>query len=176
MIQERLSNKVLLVDPLKCDGCRDCEKACAEKHAGNRKIGLKRIQIMGTGDGTFFVPSTCRQCVEPPCMSVCPKGAISRDPQLERVVVDTKLCVGCTMCVSACPSGSMTFAHDLGLPYKCDLCDGDPQCVQACGKKAIQYVESNRLHHVRVRESARAMLGGRVRPRERMLQTMKEGE
>ncbi len=176
MIQERLSNKVLLVDPLKCDGCRDCEKACAEKHAGNRKIGLKRIQIMGTGDGTFFVPSTCRQCVEPPCMSVCPKGAISRDLQLERVVVDTKLCVGCTMCVSACPSGSMTFAHDLGLPYKCDLCDGDPQCVQACGKKAIQYVESNRLHHTRVRESARAMLGGRVRPRERILQAMKEGE
>jgi anaerobic carbon-monoxide dehydrogenase iron sulfur subunit len=169
-MQENISNKVLLVDPFKCDGCRKCETACAQKHAGNRKIGMKRIDVMGTGDGneSFFVPSTCRQCVEPPCMAVCPKSAIGRDHRLERTVIDTKLCVGCAMCVSACPSGSMTFAHDLGLPYKCDLCDGDPQCVGVCEKKALEYVESNRLHYPRVRQSARAMLGGRCRPTDRM--------
>ncbi len=168
-MEAKVSNKVLLIDPLKCDGCKECETACAQKHAGNRKIGLKRIEVMGTGDGSFFVPSACRQCVEPPCMAVCPKKAISRDLHLERVIIDTKLCVGCAMCVSACPTGSTTFAHDLGLPYKCDLCDGNPECVRVCEKKALTYVESDRLHYPRVRQYARTMLGSLCRPRDRML-------
>ncbi len=168
MTQTATDSKVLVADPLKCDGCKECEAACVLRHAGNRKIALKRIEVMGSGDGNFYVPSTCRQCTEPPCMSVCPRNAISRDPNLDRVVIDTKQCVGCAMCVSACPTGSMAFAHDLGLPYKCDLCDGEPQCVRVCEKGALKYSASDRLHYPRIRESARTILGAFSRQRARV--------
>ncbi len=151
-----MNTKVLVIDPLKCDGCRECEAACAGRHAGNRRIARKRIEVIGgsNGHGNLFVPSTCQQCSDPPCMAVCPKNAIRRDPDLQRVVLDTTLCVGCTMCVSACPTGSMAFARDLGLAYKCDLCDGDPQCVRVCDKKALVYGESYKIHSLRLRQSA----------------------
>ncbi len=155
-----MKSKALHIDPVKCDGCRECETACAARHTGNRKIAQKRIGVFesspggGSGRGAFFVPSTCQQCVDPPCLAICPKKAIRREHDPDRVVLDTSLCVGCTMCVSACPTGSMSFAHDVGLPYKCELCDGDPQCVRACERKALEYLPSYRLHHPRVRQSA----------------------
>ncbi len=155
-----MNSRVLRIDPSRCDGCRECETACATKHAGNRKIARKRIEVVASGgDARLFVPSTCQQCVDPPCMAVCPKNAISRDPALGRVVLDTSLCVGCTMCVSACPTGSMAFAHDLGLPYKCELCGGNPECVRVCEKKAVEYVESHRLHQLRARQSVGRLFG-----------------
>ena len=151
-----MASKVLLIDPFKCDGCKECETACAARHAGYRRIARKRIEVMGTGadDGNFFVPFTCQQCVDAPCMAVCPKNAITRDLDLARVVVDTSLCVGCTMCVSACPTGSMAFAHDLGFPYKCELCDGEPQCVRVCKPKALEYVEPYRFQSQRRQQTA----------------------
>lgn len=156
-----MSSRVIKIEPFKCNGCRKCETACALKHAGNRKSALSRIHVMGSGlaDDGFFVPSTCQQCTEPPCMVACPKNAIRRDSALERVVIDTSLCVGCAMCVSACPTGSMAFAHDLGLPFKCELCDGDPECVRVCEKRALEYVEASGLHRPRIRESAGKFLG-----------------
>ena len=160
-----MKSRALHIDPLKCDGCRECETACATRHKGSRKIARKRIGILGGGPGngdekgTFFVPSTCQQCVDPPCMAICPKNAIRRDSDPERVVLDTSLCVGCTMCVSACPTGSMAFAHDVGLPYKCELCDGDPECVRVCERRALEYRPAYKLHHPTVRQSALRLLG-----------------
>jgi Fe-S-cluster-containing hydrogenase component 2 len=48
----------------------------------------------------------------------------------------------------------MGFDPDLGLAYKCDLCDGDPQCVRVCQPKAIEYVEGYALHQARMMDSA----------------------
>ena len=155
-----MTSKVLLIDPFKCDGCKECETACTMRHTGYRRIARKRIEIMGTGSGdeNFFVPFTCQQCVDPPCMAVCPKNAITRDLDLARVVLDTSLCVGCTLCVSACPTGSMAFAHDFGFPYKCELCDGEPQCVRVCEKKALEYVEPYRFQRQRAQQDSRQAL------------------
>lgn len=156
-----MTSKLLLIDPLKCNGCKECETACAARHAGNRKIARKRIEVMaiGSGDGNFFVPFTCQQCIDPPCMAVCPKHAITRDLDLARVVLDISLCVGCMMCVSVCPTGSMTFAHDFGFPYKCELCDGEPQCVQVCEKKALVYVEPYKFQYQRAQEASVRICG-----------------
>jgi carbon-monoxide dehydrogenase iron sulfur subunit len=146
----------LSINPVRCTGCRDCQIACSMRHAGYKKCTESRIHVMGNGDGSrlFFLPVTCQQCVNPPCAAACPKSAIRRDPHLDRVVLDEALCVGCKMCVSACPTGAMGFDPDLGLAYKCDLCDGDPQCVRVCQAKAIEYVEGHELHQARMMESA----------------------
>lgn len=160
-----MTSKVLLMDPFKCDGCKECETACTTRHTGYRRIARKRIEVMGTGTDTgsgeanFFVPFTCQQCADPPCMAVCPKKAITRDLDLARVVIDTRLCVGCTMCVSACPTGSMAFAHDFGFPYKCELCDGEPQCVRVCKPRALEYVEPHRFQSQRAQLEAARLCG-----------------
>jgi anaerobic carbon-monoxide dehydrogenase iron sulfur subunit len=160
-----MMSKVLLIDPFKCDGCKECETACAIRHTGYRRIARKRIEVKGAGTGTgpaeanFFVPFTCQQCVDPPCMAVCPKNAITRDLDLARVVIDSRLCVGCTMCVSACPSGSMAFAQDFGFPYKCELCDGEPQCVRVCKPRALEYVELDRFQRQRAQQEAARLCG-----------------
>jgi len=73
-------------------------------------------------------------------MAVCPKDAISRDEELGRVMVDYDLCIGCKMCVAACPFGGMGVDTVLRRVVKCDLCDGDPTCVRFCQPEALQYV------------------------------------
>lgn len=168
-----MKSRALQINPAKCDGCKECETACAAKHTGTRKIARKRIGVLhggadnGTEKPTFFVPSTCQQCVEPPCLAICPKKAIRRDHDMERVVHDASLCVGCAMCVSACPTGSMGFAHDVGLPYKCELCDGEPECVRACERKALDYLPAHKLHQPLSRQYAIRLLkasGTKVTP------------
>jgi len=162
-----VKDKILMIDPLKCNGCKECENACALAHTGNSKIPKKRIEVLCASNGEqVFVPTTCRQCTDAPCMSVCPRKAISRDSTLDLVVVDTRICVGCMMCVSACPTGSMFFAHDLGLPYKCDLCEGEPKCARVCEPKAITFIESNKAHYPKLRESARNFIGTIARSRQ----------
>jgi carbon-monoxide dehydrogenase iron sulfur subunit len=87
-------------------------------------------------------------------MAACPKDAIHRDPESGYVLVDDNVCVGCKMCVSACPTGAMGFDSDLGLAYKCDLCGGDPECARVCEPKAIEYEPAERLPHTRMIQSA----------------------
>jgi Fe-S-cluster-containing hydrogenase component 2 len=148
--------RILSVDPLKCNGCKDCEAACSKKHSGQGCSSDPRIKIVsGFGVEGFYLPMTCQHCEEPPCLEVCPNQAIYRDEELNRVMIRRELCVGCQMCVSACPSGAMRFDHPRGLAFKCDLCDGDPECVRACEPKALTYVSGFELHRPRLQESAK---------------------
>jgi len=150
-----MTPKTLSVDPAKCSGCKDCELACAKRHNGINKPTRSRIRIIqGDVRDGFYLPMTCQQCESPPCLAACPNNAISRDNALNRVMIQDALCIGCQMCVSACPFGAMLFDSDLGLAFKCDLCDGDPDCVRVCEPKALDYVEGSRLHHPRIRDSA----------------------
>ena len=87
-------------------------------------------------------------------MAVCPKEAIFRDAELSRVMINYDLCIGCKMCVPACPFGAMGFDADRGRVFKCDLCDGDPQCVRFCDMKAVDYVETSKYQYPRMREAA----------------------
>jgi carbon-monoxide dehydrogenase iron sulfur subunit len=88
-----------------------------------------------------YIPVTCQQCESAPCMAICPVKAISRDQNLNRVLVNYDKCIGCRMCVTACPFGAMSFNGLTQKVMKCDFCDGDPQCVRFCETKAIRYAE-----------------------------------
>jgi Fe-S-cluster-containing hydrogenase component 2 len=68
------------------------------------------------------------------------------------VVVDEALCVGCRMCVVACPFGCIHFENSRGVAVKCNLCDGEPRCVQNCMSGALHYADMNELAAIKRRQ------------------------
>jgi Fe-S-cluster-containing dehydrogenase component len=105
-------------------------------------------------DDTFFLPMTCQQCDEPPCLAACPNEAIFRDEELDRVLINHQKCVGCRMCVSACPFGAMGFDEERGKSFKCDLCGGLPECVRVCTAGALMYAAPHMLQKPQMVQSA----------------------
>jgi len=55
------------------------------------------------------------------------------------VLHDPHQCVGCWMCIMACPYGAIVRDPDSKTIIKCDLCLGReiPACVEACKTGAI---------------------------------------
>ena len=100
-------------------------------------------------------------------MAVCPKHAIHRDEELNRMMVDYDRCIGCRMCVVVCPFGAMDFDGEDRKVTKCDLCDGDPLCVELCPYGALQYVDASEqciTKNTEVAEKLREiLLGGKTR-------------
>ena len=132
--------KTLIIHPEKCNNCGDCEPACVESKSTLTSQGLSCIRILKDADEEeFFFPIACKQCENPPCLATCPKEAIYRDNDIDRVLIDRQKCVGCGMCVSACPFGAMKLDKLKAKSYKCDLCDGDPACVKVCEPGALEY-------------------------------------
>jgi len=135
------NSKVLLINHEKCTGCRLCEQVCAVKHHGASNPSRSRIRVLKWEMEGLYVPVSCQQCQDAPCLKGCPVGAISRNEELNRVEVDYDVCIGCRTCVSVCPFGAMHYNAIDGKVAKCDLCDGDPQCARFCDIKAIEYTD-----------------------------------
>ena len=134
--------KILSIDYQKCTGCRLCELVCAVFHDGVSNPMRSRIKVMKWEHEGLYIPVSCQQCEDAPCLNVCPVKAISRDENLQYVKVDYDICIGCRSCVAVCPFGAMSYNAKDKQVFKCDLCDGDPQCVRFCDRKAVDFVES----------------------------------
>ncbi len=148
------TNKVLMINYEKCTGCRLCELVCAVKHDGKSNPVRSRIKVMKWEHEGLYIPMSCQQCQDAPCINGCPVNAISRNEELGRVEVNYEICIGCRTCVSVCPFGAMNFNHIDRKVIKCDLCDGDPQCVRFCEVKALEYVDSTDVSIVKKQEAA----------------------
>ncbi len=135
--------KVLILDYQKCTGCRECELVCPIQHEGVSNPARSRIKVIKREWEGIYIPVTCQQCETAPCLTVCPVRAISRDQELNRVIVDYNICIGCRTCVTACPFGAMAFNPLTRKVMKCDFCDGDPQCARFCETKAIRYADAS---------------------------------
>jgi len=146
--------KVLMIDYEKCTGCRLCELVCSIKHEGVSNPARSRIKVVKWEWEGRYIPMSCQQCLSAPCQAVCPVKAISRDESLNSVVVDYDVCIGCRMCVAACPFGAMKFDNLANQVNKCDLCDGEPQCVRFCETKAIEYVDASKISDKKQLEAA----------------------
>jgi Fe-S-cluster-containing hydrogenase component 2 len=147
--------KMILVNSDKCTGCRYCETVCAVQHEGLCNPSLARIKVMRSEMDGFVAPSLCRQCVDAPCVRVCPVLALSRDDDgLGSVKVDYDLCIGCKMCIVACPFGDMKFHEMKKKVIKCDFCEGDPMCVKACSTDALLFVDATEADLVKKAEAA----------------------
>ncbi len=90
---------VLLIDENLCVGCDNCEKACADSHDGLSRLDREA----GRTYAHLHVPTSCRHCEHPHCMSDCPPDAIHRGPDGEVFIDDT--CIGCGNCQRYCPYG-----------------------------------------------------------------------
>lgn len=146
--------KILVVDPEKCTGCRTCESICSFHHEKEFNPAKARIHVLKWEDEGLDVPMVCQQCESPVCETVCPVKALSRDTKTGAIILNYDACIGCKMCVMACPFGALTIDPESKKTIKCDLCNGDPQCVEYCPTKAIDYVKATRATYKKRKEAA----------------------
>jgi len=141
---------LLLIDLERCTRCDDCVKACQATHDD----GVTRLIRDGLRFDKYLVPTSCRACMDPLCMTRCPVGAIRRKESLDIII--EPWCIGCSNCATDCPYGNInvTLIADLagGTARKaeynpkavvCDLCVEypEPNCVRACPHDAAFRVE-----------------------------------
>ncbi|MDQ7792122.1 MAG: 4Fe-4S dicluster domain-containing protein [Clostridia bacterium] len=96
-----MPRQFIIPDKAKCLGCCTCLAACMLTHKEEGAVPCPRLFLTPTAQGS--VPLQCRQCDQAPCAEVCPVHAF--EVQGEVVVLNEKKCVGCGICVLACPIG-----------------------------------------------------------------------
>jgi carbon-monoxide dehydrogenase iron sulfur subunit len=135
-----------------CMGCRLCEIHCITAHSKSKKIikaykeefprATPRIVVEQMGPLSFALQ--CRHCEDAPCVEACLTGAMQKDAATGAVKHDDKKCVGCWMCIMACPFGVIKRDQSgAKIVTKCDLCAdvGEPVCVLNCPNGALIYKE-----------------------------------
>ncbi len=151
----------------RCIGCNTCAVAC--KMQNNVPDGMLWNRVLTEGceqfdgaEGVYphltrtYLPLACQHCENPACERVCPTGATYKD-DMGRVEIDYDKCIGCRMCMAACPYNARTFnwaepafvpdfaygdgqveRRERGVAEKCTLCKErtdrgeEPRCVQCC--------------------------------------------
>jgi len=159
--------KILLVKVEKCMGCKSCELACAVAHSSmkdlNSLVGSTErpgYRIHVEAYENIAVPVHCNHCDDAPCMMACPTGAIYREGENEPVLFDAVRCIGCKMCVQACPFGMITMRLDGKGVLKCDLCierlakGQEPACVVACPTNSLVFGDEEQLAQMKRRKTA----------------------
>jgi carbon-monoxide dehydrogenase iron sulfur subunit len=127
-----------------CTGCQSCEMVCSLSHEGTCSPSLSRIQVRKWGEIAVHIPIVCQHCTDAPCITVCPTRARKRIAETQAVITDTQWCVGCKSCIYACPYGAPVIHPRLRKTMTCDLCGGNPLCVEACTVGALSYGSEGR--------------------------------
>jgi Fe-S-cluster-containing dehydrogenase component len=161
------------------DDCRDCIDACHLAHNvpdfGNPKDEVKWIwrerfsNIFPAENHPYIMDAVkkvpllvlCNHCDNPPCVRVCPTGATFKRAD-GIVMMDYHRCIGCKICLAACPYGARSInfrnprpfikklnpdypTRSKGVIEKCNFCEERlargllPACVLACKRRALVF-------------------------------------
>jgi len=154
----------MVIDLRRCDGCKKCTEACQAKHyLPPEQEWIKVYDLRDRTGVEFSVPRLCMHCEDAPCVRVCPVAATFVDRN-GLVLVDQDKCIGCRLCMAACPYEARYFnwtepkiapplpttatpefpsPQQQGTVGKCVLCVHNimqgqlPYCVDACTMDAI---------------------------------------
>ncbi len=149
-----MARMCLVINLDRCIGCYCCELACKMENdvaLGHHWNKLYQVEPFGEWPDvhTYWISKQCQQCEDAPCVSVCPTGASYRDEN-DVVLIDESACIGCQLCMDACPYDVRDYNDELGVVQKCTLCehltkDGDekPACVKNCPGKARLFGDLN---------------------------------
>ena len=169
-----MTRLAIAIDQHRCIGCNTCAIACKMQNdvpdgmLWNRVL-TEGVELFDGAQGTYpnlsrsYLPIACQHCEDPACKKVCPTGATYKDEK-GRVEIDYDKCIGCRMCMAACPYNVRTFnwnepARSTGFDYgdarvpqrpkgvmeKCTLCEErtdageEPMCVHCCPADARVY-------------------------------------
>ena len=115
------------IDPEKCSGCRLCQMACSIRHLGVVNTGRSAIRIIKDDLETGACkPIVCLQCKKMLCMD---------DNQSDQAAYRSRF-IWEKSFSDSCPFDALVERDD--DIYHCDLCSGDPQCVNLCSTGAIR--------------------------------------
>jgi len=127
-----------------CAGCCACEIVCGLLH--DKAVGPRSRRIFVEKDSTQLMHKVhaCMHCESHPCYDACPPkiGAMQIDGDTGVVWVDTEKCIGCGLCMKACPLEPKRIQVGFTKKaMKCDLCRGrenGPACIEYCQVMCIQ--------------------------------------
>jgi Fe-S-cluster-containing hydrogenase component 2 len=138
------SRKFVAVDPSKCTGCGICEYVCTlEKSELLRNPLRSRIRIIHLAP-LLNAAMTCRFCKDAPCIRACPEKALTQSETSGVIIVDERKCNACDWCIQACPYGGIALHPDKRIVVACDLCGGEPKCVEFCPEEALELVSDDK--------------------------------
>ena len=147
------SRKFISVDPSKCTGCGICEYACTLEKGENIWNPIRsRIRVVRMTP-MFNFALACRFCEDAKCVTACPEKALVQSDKTGILMVKDKKCKGCDWCIQACPHGGITLHPDTGLAIACDLCEGEPKCVEFCPEEALELVSTDEEAETRFNEA-----------------------
>lgn len=134
------------IDQRTCIGCHACTVACKTEH--DIPVGQFRTWVKYVDKGEY--PTTtremgvmrCNHCTDAPCVTGCPTQALFIRPD-GIVDFDNALCIGCKMCMQACPYDAIYIDDNTHTAAKCNFCAHridqglEPACVQVCPTESI---------------------------------------
>jgi Fe-S-cluster-containing hydrogenase component 2 len=130
--------RILFCDSEKCTGCQICELVCSAVKEDKINPILSRIHLTRF-DPLIMSSIGCQFCDNPPCVTSCPREAL-RATEEGRIEINRDKCTLCGWCIQprSCPFGAITIRES--AIAVCDLCDGEPKCVEYCPKDALLFI------------------------------------
>lgn len=107
----------------------------------------------------MYLPRICEHCINSPCVSSCPSGAMYKRDEDGIVLVDQNACRAWRYCVTSCPYKKVYFNWKTNKAEKCTLCfprieNGQPTiCSETCVGR-IRYIGIMLYDADKVKEAA----------------------